>query len=145
MPKRTILLPAVELLDTLTKVGDLFVGIVDEGGAGQCEPIVRKWREQSRSRDIKAGLQALVGEIRSRGITSIAIPPLGSGLGGLYWPDVRALIEEAFHELDGVRVLVFEPAEDPNAVRCNNHTRDVPNMTAGRAPPVEQMRTSVKS
>lgn len=78
-------------------------------------------------------------------ITSIAIPPLGSGLGGLYWPDVRALIEEAFHELDGVRVLVFEPAEDPNAVRCNNHTRDVPNMTAGRAPPVEQMRTSVKS
>ena len=40
------MLPAVELLDTLTKVGDLFVGIVDEGGAGQCEPIVRKWRER---------------------------------------------------------------------------------------------------
>ncbi|MWV54993.1 type II toxin-antitoxin system antitoxin DNA ADP-ribosyl glycohydrolase DarG [Chlorobium phaeovibrioides] len=96
-------------------------------------PTKRHWREQSRLQDIKSGLQDLVGEIRSRGITSIAIPPLGSGLGGLYWPDVRALIEESFHDLDGVRVLVFEPAEDPHAVRCNNHTRDVPNMTAGRA------------
>ena len=34
-------------------------------------------------------------EIRDRGIRSIAIPPLGSGLGGLNWSDVRPQIEAA--------------------------------------------------
>ncbi len=41
-------------------------------------PTKRHWREQSRLQDIKSGLQDLVGEIRSRGITSIAIPPLAA-------------------------------------------------------------------
>ena len=41
------------------------------------------------------GLKALVEEIRARGIRSIAIPPLGSGLGGLNWADVRPRIVEA--------------------------------------------------
>ena len=34
------------------------------------------------------------GGYRSRSIKSIAIPPLGSGLGGLYWSDVRLRIED---------------------------------------------------
>ncbi len=35
--------------------------------------------------DIDSGLVALAEESRSRNIRSIAIPPLGSGLGGLRW------------------------------------------------------------
>lgn len=34
---------------------------------------------------ITAILEALVVEVRKRGIQAIAIPPLGSGLGGLDW------------------------------------------------------------
>jgi O-acetyl-ADP-ribose deacetylase (regulator of RNase III) len=45
-------------------------------------PTKRHWRGKSRIEDIKAGLAALVEEIQSRGIRSIAIPPLGCGLGG---------------------------------------------------------------
>ncbi len=41
---------------------------------------------------------------------SIAIPPLGCGLGGLDWRDVRPLIESSFSELVEVRVLLYEPA-----------------------------------
>ena len=45
-------------------------------------PTKRHWRGKSRMEDIDAGLEALVKEVRDRGIRSIAIPPLGSGLGG---------------------------------------------------------------
>ncbi len=58
-------------------------------------PTKRHWRGKSRLSDIDAGLDSLVGEIRTRGIRSIAIPPLGTGLGGLSWLDVRPKIEAA--------------------------------------------------
>jgi O-acetyl-ADP-ribose deacetylase (regulator of RNase III) len=58
-------------------------------------PTKRHWKGKSRIEDIRSGLEARVREIRSRRIRSIALPPLGSGLGGLEWTEVRALIEEA--------------------------------------------------
>ncbi len=72
-------------------------------------PTKRHWRSRSRMEDVEAGLAALVEEVRSRGIGSIAIPALGSGLGGLEWEDVRARIEAAFDGLPEVLVLLFEP------------------------------------
>lgn len=73
-------------------------------------PTKRHWRDKSRIEDIRSGLNALVEEVRSRGIRSIAIPPLGCGLGGLDWPQVRSLIERAMMGLEvEVEVLVFEP------------------------------------
>ena len=45
-------------------------------------PTKRHWRGKSRMEDIEAGLAALAEEIRSGSIRSIAIPPLGCGLGG---------------------------------------------------------------
>ena len=59
--------------------------------------------------DIEAGLQALAETVRKRGIHCIAVPPLGCGLGGLCWADVRARIEAAFHGLTYVQVLLYEP------------------------------------
>ena len=50
--------------------------------------------------DIDSGLKALVEEIRNRGIRSIAIPPLGSGLGGLNWAEVRPRIEAALRGIE---------------------------------------------
>ena len=43
----------------------------------------RHWRGKSRIEDFEFGLESLVREIRSRGIRSIAIPALGSELGGV--------------------------------------------------------------
>jgi O-acetyl-ADP-ribose deacetylase (regulator of RNase III) len=95
-------------------------------------PTKRHWKGKSRMEDIEAGLLALVAEIKEHGIRSVAIPPLGSGLGGLHWPDVRKRIKEALVALDDVRVIVYEPngAPDPKAMA---RARDVPAMTAGRA------------
>ncbi len=95
-------------------------------------PTKRHWRGKSRIEDIQAGLLVLVEEIRVRGIRSIAIPPLGSGLGGLDWAEVRPLVEGALQGLSDVRVTVFEPKGAPSSERMV-HSREVPAMTAGRA------------
>ncbi len=94
-------------------------------------PTKRHWKGASRFSDIEAGLSALVTEVRTRGIQSIAIPPLGSGLGGLNWPDVRAAIERALAPLPNLRVTVFEPNGVPDEAVFRN--KKVPDMTPGRA------------
>jgi O-acetyl-ADP-ribose deacetylase (regulator of RNase III) len=94
-------------------------------------PTKRHWRGASRLSDIEAGLDALAEEIRSRGIRSIAIPPLGSGLGGLDWRDVRAAIERRLADLADLKITVFEPSGDRDPAVLRN--RQVPPMTAGRA------------
>lgn len=72
-------------------------------------PTKRHWKDRSRIDDIKSGLVALVAETKASKMASLAIPPLGCGLGGLNWNDVKPLIEEAFSALPEVDVLIFEP------------------------------------
>lgn len=95
-------------------------------------PTKRHWRGKSRMCDIEAGLTDLVAEIKARKIRSVAIPPLGSGLGGLDWSDVRCRIEAAAHGIPNVRVVLFEPRGAP-AARAMPRSREVPAMTPGRA------------
>jgi O-acetyl-ADP-ribose deacetylase (regulator of RNase III) len=95
-------------------------------------PTKRHWRGNSRMEDIESGLNALTAEIRQRGIRSIAVPPLGSGLGGLKWQDVRSRIEAALEDLEGVDVIVYEPIATVGATSMMR-AREVPKMTAGRA------------
>jgi O-acetyl-ADP-ribose deacetylase (regulator of RNase III) len=95
-------------------------------------PTKRHWRGKSRIEDIEAGLDALAVEIRKRGIRSIAVPPLGSGLGGLDWRLVRSRIEAALGSLVGVHVVVFEPHESPQS-QSKKRAAKLPAMTAGRA------------
>ncbi|MBN2325884.1 MAG: macro domain-containing protein [Candidatus Omnitrophica bacterium] len=95
-------------------------------------PTKRHWRGKSRMEDIESGLKALVQEIRRRDIQSIAIPPLGCGLGGLPWAEVRRRIEDAFTELNSIQVVVFEPKGAPPAEKMV-HVKNAPPMTPGRA------------
>jgi O-acetyl-ADP-ribose deacetylase (regulator of RNase III) len=102
-------------------------------------PTKRHWRGRSRMEDIEAGLRALVEEIRRRKITTIAIPPLGAGEGGLEWADVRPRIEAALSHLPDVQIRLYEPIGAPRPENMA-HIRAVPRMTAGRAALVELMR-----
>lgn len=95
-------------------------------------PTKRHWRGKSRIEDIDAGLASLTEEIRSRNIRSIAIVPLGSGLGGLDWSEVRPRIEETLREFSDLKVIVFEPS-GASADKRANRSSNVPPMTAGRA------------
>ena len=96
-------------------------------------PTKRHWRSKSRMEDIESGLDALADEVRKRKIRSIAIPPLGSDLGGLNWPNVRSYITEALQDLEDVAVIVFEAGSGAPADSRPNRSTSVPKMTAGRA------------
>lgn len=95
-------------------------------------PTKRHWRGKSKLEDIKNGLISLVEDVKKLGIKSIAVPPLGCGLGGLPWNQVYSLMEDAFNKLPEVDWLVFEPAGTPKAQDMENNTKR-PKMTKGRA------------
>lgn len=95
-------------------------------------PTKRHWKGKSRIEDIESGLSALVADVQRLGIRSIAVPPLGCGLGGLEWRVVRPMIEQAFAGLPDVQVLLFEPAGAPEAKAMPVRT-ERPHMTPARA------------
>jgi O-acetyl-ADP-ribose deacetylase (regulator of RNase III) len=72
-------------------------------------PTKGHWRYPSQIGWIEEGLQDLKKVIVENGIRSIALPPLGSGNGGLDWADVRPKIEETLSSLSDVTVIVYEP------------------------------------
>lgn len=103
-------------------------------------PTKRHWRGKSRIEDIDSGLRALAEVIKERKIASVAMPPLGSGLGGLHWPDVRRRIEEFARALPEVAFTVFEPRREDAAAEVAVPTGAPPKMTPGRAALVGLMR-----
>ena len=59
-------------------------------------PTRERWKSPSRYDFVEAGLEAIRDRHQEWGITSIALPALGCGLGGLDWGKVRPMIERAF-------------------------------------------------
>jgi len=72
-------------------------------------PTKEHWRNASKLEWIEQGLADLKRFIEEKKIRSIAIPPLGSGNGGLEWSKVKPLIEAALSTLKDVDVVVYEP------------------------------------
>lgn len=95
-------------------------------------PTKGHWRSKSRLADIRRGLDDLVAQVESLGLSSIAIPPLGCGNGGLEWAEVRPVIVEAFEALPDLEVLLYAPSGSPTAAEMVNRTQR-PTMTRGRA------------
>jgi O-acetyl-ADP-ribose deacetylase (regulator of RNase III) len=95
-------------------------------------PTKRHWKGKSRLEDIETGLEALAEEVRSLAITSIAIPPLGCGNGGLDWAQVKPRIEATFKKLPDVHVLLYAPQQAP-AVNTMPIATGKPRMTRSRA------------
>jgi O-acetyl-ADP-ribose deacetylase (regulator of RNase III) len=93
-------------------------------------PTKAHWRSQSKMEYIEDGLDALVEAIREHGITSIAIPPLGCGNGGLAWADVLPMIEEKLSKLDEVDIILFAPK---HAADAPEHVHSKVPMTYPRA------------
>ena len=102
-------------------------------------PTKRHWRGSSRLEDIEAGLIALKNVIIQNNIKSIAIPPLGCGLGGLDWSIVKNKIELALNDLTDVEIMVFEPGNAPQASQMVQNSK-TPPITPGRAALIELMQ-----
>ena len=74
-----------------------------------------------------------------RKIGSIAIPPLGSGLGGLQWARVKGLIKAAFEDMPNIQVKLYEPTGSPEAMNMPVGTAE-PKMTVARALLIKLMK-----
>jgi len=106
-------------------------------------PTKKHWRGNSKIEDIEAGLKALRHEVESRSIKSVALPPLGTGLGGLPWPAVRARILDALEPLVDVDVVVFEPRLDSDRM-ARHQRKEVPKLTPYRAALLQLMDRYVR-
>ena len=95
-------------------------------------PTKKHWRGKSQVEYVQDGLKDLIKVVKDKKIKSIAIPPLGCGLGGLPWEQVHRLIVEAFEALSDVEVFLYPPKGAPDAKSMPNRTPK-PKMTPGRS------------
>lgn len=97
-------------------------------------PTKEHWRSNARLVDIERGLRDLVDQVLQLQVKSVAIPPLGCGLGGLQWSDVEPLIRGAFAQLEGVEATIYSPVGAPAA-------SDMPNVTS--KPDLTRVRAAI--
>jgi O-acetyl-ADP-ribose deacetylase (regulator of RNase III)/uncharacterized protein YwgA len=88
-----------------------------------CFPTKDNWKGPSKYEFIEDGLITLHDNYKEWGITSIAIPPLGSGLGGLHWERVRDLINKHLSDLP-IDIEVYEPLDNKDRIPRKNPFRN---------------------
>lgn len=129
------------------KAGELELGKMHVWPTGQMTgaryvinfPTKGHWKSSSKLADVQSGLRDLVRVVQDLQITSIAVPPLGCGNGGLDWADVEPEIRAAFAELPDVVVLMFPPGPAPRAAEMRTGEA-LPAMTPGRAALVSMVK-----
>lgn len=75
-------------------------------------PTKDHWRSPSRLQDIERGLDFLVDHIGDWRVTSMALPPLGCGNGGLEWAEVGPLIFRKLSSLP-IDIELYAPYGTP--------------------------------
>lgn len=100
-------------------------------------PTKRHWRQPSKLDWITEGLCDLRRFIIENEVRSIAIPPLGSGNGGLEWEVVKQEITRTLSDLQNVEVVVYEPTAKYQNV---SKRKGVEKLTPARALIAELVR-----
>ena len=96
-------------VDTPMKPGDgIWLEYEDHPGV-LCLATKGHWRYPSYFEWIDRGLSTIRDLLTTEPITSIAIPPLGCGLGGLDWSEIKPLITAKLVNLNA-HILIYEPS-----------------------------------
>ena len=86
----------------------------DENSASQTWfllfPTKNHWRNDADRKGIEQGLKWLVDNYKNKGITSIAMPALGCGLGQLEWREIGPLMCRYLSKMD-IDSIVYLPME----------------------------------
>lgn len=86
-------------------------------------PTKKHWRNPSKLEYIEAGLAKLVATYTDQGITSISLPQLGCGNGGLEWSVVQPLMERYLNQL---AIPVYIHSAQPKAGFIPEHKKTKP-------------------
>lgn len=84
-------------------------------------PTKDDWKKKSKIKSIEDGLRYLAEHAQEWGITSLAIPALGCGEGGLNWEDVRPLIQRYLEPLH-IPIEIYSPMITPQ-INYEHHHR----------------------
>lgn len=90
------------------------------------------WRYPSKYEYVEKGLQALKELLIEKDIKSVAIPPLGSGNGGLEWEKVKPMIISALGGLN-IEIIIFEPNAAIKAILQQQEVSKKVELTPARA------------
>lgn len=86
----------------------MFLFTAADGTRVLCFPTKKHWSMPSKTHWISEVLKILVATYKEHGITSLAVPPIGCGKGGLDWvTEVRPLIEQHLGQLP-ISIAVYE-------------------------------------
>lgn len=101
-------------------------------------PTKGDWKENSVLQNIERGLKYLAENYQRMGIQSLAMPPLGCGLGGLKWSEVFPIIEKYLKDIPDIEVYVYE-SEVHRSLRNSNekeleHRQKDDSSIAARSP-----------
>lgn len=72
-------------------------------------PTKLHWKNPSQLHYIEYGVEAMKEFIAEKGLTSVAIPALGCGKGGLDWKEVKEILKERLSPVKNVNFLIYEP------------------------------------
>lgn len=88
-------------------------------------PTKNDWRNKSQLKDIQDGLHYIARHAKTWGITSLAIPALGCGLGGLKWSDVLPDIIDILGPLNiPIKIYQEGPKLEKRSAYRNKKTRE---------------------
>ena len=97
-------------------IGELFVSLDQNVITGEKIiinfPTKKHWKNPSEYSYVESGLDELIKLINEKDIKSIAIPPLGSGNGGLQWYKVKEIISNKLSNIENCDIYVYEPNAD---------------------------------
>lgn len=126
---------AAECKASRVQVGKMLV-VIDNSMNGEKLiinfPTKTEWFKKSQYNYIEEGLKDLRNVIKSYKIKSIAIPPLGSGNGGLKWDRVKELMNQYLQDLNDVNIIIYEPNEAVKKILQNQEQKNI-ELRPGRA------------
>lgn len=75
-------------------------------------PTKDRWRKKSQYEYVEKGMTSLVENVRKFNISSISIPPLGCGNGGLDWQKVKQIVEDKLKAIsDQITIQIYAPSQ----------------------------------
>lgn len=104
------------------------------------------WRARASYEAIEQALRKMREQADVEGITSIAVPRIGVGYGGLSWKKVRAIVEAVFADWSGTLVVYEEFVAGGSAESTETHAESAPARTSApgemsESRPIRQART----